>query len=187
MKDRIPITDRADADIVRGGGNRSRIDMRGQFNVECVGPDGSVKWRTSFRNLVTNAGEDDVLDKYFKASAYTAAHYVGLIDENAGSAAEGDTMASHAGWTEAQPYSETVRQTLTMGTVSGQSVDNSAAKASFSINTSDTVGGAFVTTDNTKGGSTGTLYSAGAFSGGNKSVGNGDTLNVTYTATAGGA
>lgn len=186
MKDRIPITDRADADIVRGSANRSRIDMRGQFDVECLGPDGRVKWRDSFRNLVTNAGEDDVLDKYFKGSAYTAAHYVGLTDATP-TTAETDTMASHTGWAEDQNYSETVRQTLTMGTVSGQSVDNSASKASFSINGTTTIGGAFVTDSNTKGGTTGVLYSVGAFTGGNKAVGNGDTLNVTYTATAGGA
>jgi hypothetical protein len=44
------------------------------------------------------------------------------------------------------------------------------------------VGGAFLTSDNTKGGTTGTLFSAADFSApGDRSVVNGDTLNVTYT------
>jgi len=52
----------------------------------------------------------------------------------------------------------------------------------FSINATTTVGGAFLTSDNTKGGTTGTLFSAADFqSPGDRSVVNGDTLNVTYT------
>lgn len=153
------------------------------YQVECFGPDGKLKWRDVFPNLVVNAGLDDALDKHLKGSAYTAAWYVGLTDGTP-TVAAADTMASHAGWVEVQTYSEAVRQTLTLGTVASQSVDNSASKASFSINGSATVGGAFVVTDNTKGGTSGTLYGAGAFTGGDKSVGNGDTLNVTVTATA---
>lgn len=93
-------------------------------------------------------------------------------------------MASHAGWTEIQDYSEGVRQTLTLGTVSSQSVSNSASKAVFSINGTATVGGAGICTNSTKGGTSGTLYGAGAFTGGNRSVISGDTLNVTITCTA---
>ena len=93
-------------------------------------------------------------------------------------------MSSHAGWTEVTAYSESVRQTLTLGTVSSQSVDNSASKAVYSINGTATVGGIFVTTDSTKSGTSGTLYGGGAFTGGDKSVGSGDTLNVTVTLTA---
>ena len=98
--------------------------------------------------------------------------------------AAADTMASHAGWTEVTAYSEAVRQTLTLGAVASQSVDNSASKAAFSINAdATTIGGAFITTDNTKGGTTGTLAGAAAFTGGNKAADNGDTLNVTVTLT----
>ena len=56
----------------------------------------------------------------------------------------------------------------------------------FSINSvvlpSGTIAGAFLTSNSTKGGSTGTLYSAGSFTTGNRTVLSGDTLNVTYTA-----
>ena len=45
-------------------------------------------------------------------------------------------------------------------------------------NATVTVGGAFLSTNSTKGGSTGTLYSVGHFSGGDKSLGSGDSLSV---------
>lgn len=153
------------------------------YQVECFGPDGKLKWRDVFPNLVVNVGLDDALDKHLKGSAYTASWFVGLTDGTP-TVAAADTMLSHAGWVEVTAYSETVRQTLTLGTVASQSVDNSASKAVYSINGTATVGGAFVTTDNVKAGTAGILYGAGAFTGGDKSVGSGDTLNVTVTATA---
>lgn len=58
-------------------------------------------------------------------------------------------------------------------------------KAVFTISSnSTTIGGAFVTTNNTKGGSTGTLYGGGAFSAGDKTIDDNDTLTVTVTLTA---
>jgi hypothetical protein len=173
----------ASADLVAGGDLALAPRMKTRYLVECRAPDGALKWRETIDNLVVNEGLDDLLDKYFKGSAYTAAHYVGLTDGTP-TVAAGDTMSSHAGWTEVQAYSEGSRQTFTPGTVASQSVDNSASKASFSINGTATVGGAFLTTNNTKGGTTGTLYGGGAFTGGDRSVANGDTLNVTVTATS---
>lgn len=165
-----------------------RIQLFNHYEVECIGPNGELKWKDDIYNLVTNAGLNDLLDKYLKGSSYTAAFYVGLVDGSTSpipSYAAGDTMASHAGWTEEQSYSESVRQTLTLGTVASQSVDNSASKASFSINAnSQVIAGAFIVTDNTKGGTSGILYGVGNFSGGNKNADNGDTLNVTCTLTA---
>ncbi|MCP5414353.1 MAG: hypothetical protein H6961_07065 [Chromatiaceae bacterium] len=159
------------------------ITLENHYIVECIGPDGKLKWTDEFDNLVTNEGLNDNLDKYLKGSTYTAAFYVGLTDGTP-TVNAADTMSSHAGWTEVTDYSESTREALVLGTVASQSVDNSASKASYSINATATVGGAFITTVNTKGGTTGTLYGVGAFSGGDKSVDNGDTLNVTVTCTA---
>ncbi len=153
-------------------------DARGRFYWERP-----VKWVEEFDNLVVDAGLNDSLDKHLKGSSYTAAWYVGLTGSSPTPAA-GDTMSSHAGWTEDQNYSNATRPTLTLGTVSGKSVDNSASKASFSINAGTTIGGAFVVSNSTKGGTTGVLYGVGAFTGGNRAVQNGDTLNVTVTCTA---
>lgn len=171
----------AAADVERGAVSAEGVGMKTRYEVECIGPDGELKWRDSFDNLVVNAGLNDLLDKYFKGSAYTAAHYVGL--KLAGSVVAGDTMASHAGWAESSAYSNATRPALTLGAVASQSVDNSASKASFNINATATIAGCFTATDSTKGGTTGILYGAGDFAAA-KAVSNGDTLNVTVTLTA---
>jgi hypothetical protein len=143
-----------------------------------------IKFQDHAWNLVVNTGLDDILDKYYKGSTYTAAHYCGLTDGTPSFAA-GDTMASHAGWAEVTAYDEAVRQTLTWGAVSGQSVDNSASKAVFTIDTNNTtIGGGFATTNSTKGGSTGTLVGGAAFTAGDKTLDDNDTLSVQVTATA---
>lgn len=148
-----------------------------RYRVECVGADGRVKWVEEFSNLVTTAGKNDLMTKYFKGSTYTAAWYLGL--KGTGSAAVGDTLASHAGWSEVNPYSGN-RPAITFGTASGGSLAASSA-VSYSITGSATVAGAFIATANT--GTSGTLYSAGDFAA-SRSVVNGDTLNVTPTVTA---
>src|SRR5581483_8720006 len=134
-----------------------------------------LKWKDSFKNLVTTVGINKVLDAAFKSGLTSPAWYVGL--KGTGTPASGDTMASHATWSEVTAYSNSNRPTWTPGSVAGGSVDNSAAKASFNINGTVSVYGAFMCTDNTIGGTAGTLYGVGDFSG-VRNVNNGDTLNV---------
>jgi len=155
-----------------------------RWRVEARDAQGRLKWIDEFDNLVVNVGLDDSLTQHLKGSAYTAAWYIGLTDGTP-TVAAADTMASHAGWVEVTAYDEAVRQTATFGTVSGQSVNNSASPAVFTISTNGTViGGAFLVTNSTKGGTTGTLYGAGAFSAGDKTLDDNDTLTVTVTCTA---
>jgi hypothetical protein len=94
-------------------------------------------------------------------------------------------MASHAGWTEVTAYSQATRPQAVFAaatTADPSVITNSASVAVFSINGTTTVGGAFLTSNNTKGGTTGILFSASDFtSPGDRAVVNGDTLNVTYT------
>lgn len=143
------------------------------YDVVCVGADGQEKWREQVRNLVTTEGKNEIIDKYFKGSSYTASWYLGL--KGTGSAAAGDTLASHSGWTEGTPYAGN-RPAVTWGTTSGGS--NTATTVSISINATATVAGAFLATVNS--GSSGKLYSASDFSA-SRSVASGDTLNVTPT------
>lgn len=170
--------------IMRPGVPLGQRGLSTRYEVICLGPDGREKWRDLFHNLVVNEGLDDSLDKHLEGSAYTAAWYVGLTAGTPTPAA-GDTMASHAGWTEVTAYTEGTRPAAVWGVVSGQSVDNSASTADFSINANGTViGGAFLVTSAVKGGAAGILYGIGAFSAGNKTLDSGDTLQVTVTATA---
>jgi len=135
--------------------------------------------------LVTTAGKNDLLTQYFKGSAYTAAWFIGLVDGGSTPTyAAGDTMASHAGWTENTSYSNSTRVAWTGGSASAGSIDNSGSPAAFNINATATIAGMFMVTNSTKSGATGTLYSEGNFTQGNRSVTSGDTLNCTATETA---
>src|SRR5690242_14266502 len=88
---------------------------RARYAVECIGENGTIKWRDLFCNLVVTGGKNDLLTQYFKGSAYTAAWYVGLID-NAGFTviAAGDTMGSHSGWAESTAYANAGRPALVL-------------------------------------------------------------------------
>jgi len=167
-----------------GGKIGASIKASTHWKFEAFDPQGRPKWAEEFDNLVVTAGLNHILDTEFKGSGYTAAWYVGLT-ATAPTFDAADTAASHGGWTEVTAYDEAARQALTLGTVSAGSVNNSASKAVFTISTDNTViGGGFLTTLNTKGGSTGTLYGGGAFTAADKSLDDGDTLSVTITLTA---
>lgn len=226
--------------------------METRYIVECRGGDGKLKWVESFCNRVVNSGLDDLLDKYFKGSAYTASHFVGLIGAGTGTVAINSgtagvtgtgtsftaadatndilivgaggagvdlattvlsqssgttiTLSANASATvsgaayalepraadvmnsksfnESTAYSNATRPALTLGAVAGQSVNNSANRAQFDINANGTrIFGAFVATNNTKGGTSGVLYGGGLFSA-SRLLNNGDLLFVTVTLTA---
>ncbi len=163
-----------------------KVKAGGVFTVQCHDKDGNLKWQAEKHNLVVNVGLKDMNDKYFLGSAYTAAWYIGLYGSGAtNNPAASDTMSSHAGWTEVTAYSQATRPAATFAaatTADPSVITNSASPSTFSINGTATVGGAFLTSNNTKGGTTGILFSASDFqSPGDRSVVSGDTLTVTYT------
>jgi hypothetical protein len=173
--------------LIKGGGRLTDgLNFPNRIKMKCVGQDGNLKWENECDNLVTNVGLQHILDILFvSATAQVDPWYVGLINDNSAAfdVQPADTMASHATWTEDQTYTEANRVTY-VDVRSGQSVDNSGTTADFSINGTTVIAGAFLTSDNTKGGTSGTLLCGGAFTAGERSVINGDTLQVTYTFTA---
>jgi len=165
--------------------SNEKVKAGGVFTVQCFDKDGNLKWVAENHNLVVNVGLKDMNDKYFSGSSYTAAWYLGLYGAAASNTpAAADTMSSHAGWTEVTDYSQSTRPQAVFGaatTADPSVISNTSSVAVFSINATTTVGGAFLTSDSTKGGTTGILFSAGDFqSPGDRSVVSGDTLNVTY-------
>lgn len=191
MQDKISFGDECDAAVVKGHGEA--IKLHGRYTIECVGADGEVKWTDVIENTVMTAGKNLALDTILAGSAYTVVGpYMGLISSTSYSAiSAADTMASHAGWLEAgnanAPTYTSPRKTCAFSAASSGSKALSAALA-FAITSTGTVKGCFVlygsgavtTIDNTSG----TLLSAGLFSGGDRAVTNGDTLNVSWSLAA---
>lgn len=140
-------------------------------------------WRDSCPNLVTTVGKNLLLDNGFSQNFVST--YMMLMSNASYTtgAAVGDTMASHGGWTESTAYSNSTRVVTAWSAAASGSKALSAALA-FNINGTDTIKGAGLTTVSTKGGTTGILYSMGLFTGGDQPVVNGNTLNVSYTASA---
>ena len=166
---------------------KEAANAQGIFTVKCFDADGNEKWATEFPNTVVNGGIQDMNTKYFTGSSYTATWYLGLITGPSGSVtiARGDTMGTHTGWTENTSYSQSTRPACSFGTASTANpsvISNASSAAAFSMNGSATISGAFLTSNNTKSGNTGTLFSAALFqSPGDRAVVSGDSLTITYT------
>ena len=180
-----------DAEVIRGGNMHEHAEAHGRFTFECYGPDGELKWTDTIENVVCTVGKNVMLDAALAGSAYTVVGpFLGLISSvsyGAGPVA-GDTMASHAGWTEAggtnAPTYTAPRKTCVWSAAASGSKALSAP-LSYAIQSAGTIKGAFLvygtgalaTIDNTAG----TLWSSGLFAGGDKLLGSGDTLNVNYS------
>lgn len=194
--DRFGMGDSVDASVTRNAGSTEQVDLAGHYTFTCYDKNGNVKWTDGFDNLTTNEGRANLLDSYF-ANTGGGAIVMGLMTNNAVPAsipAVTDTQASHPGWFEAgnanAPTYSGNRKTpsFSSATNANPSVLSTAAAVVFSMTGSGTVTGAFInvggsaTIDDT----TGTLFSAGNFTAGSKTVTSGDTINVTYTLSASG-
>lgn len=166
---------------------KDQIKAGGLYTIVCHGPDGQEKWRLQERhNLVVNAALQDMNNVYFRGTTQKPNWYLGLYGAGASNTPDPtDTAASHPGWTEVVPYSNATRVQATFAAATNADpsvLTNTASPAVFNINAPGTVGGAFLISDNTKGGTGGTLFSASDFAApGDRNVDSGDTLSVTYT------
>jgi len=174
------------ANVQKGNGTKEGLKGGGIFTVRCHDKEGNLKWQQKSHNLVVNVGLAYMNTTFFKGSGYTAAWYVGIYGPaSSNNPSSSDTMASHAGWTEVTAYTNATRPAATFGaatTADPSVIANSAAPAQFLVNASANVGGAFLTSGDLPGGSSGTLFSASDFAApGDRVVQNGDVLSVTYT------
>ncbi len=157
-------------------------------------------WEDRFRNTVVTEGKNAILTHFLKGSTYTASQVLGLIEDTGYTAISATNTAANItaaaggspanGWNEAQSSTCAARQTPSFGTASSGSL--AASATSHSTLATDTIKGAFLlcrstggtAPSTTVGNTSGALYSAGTFSGGDQAVSNGGTLQVTYTASA---
>ena len=158
----------------------------GLFEIKCHDKDGNLKWEAQSKNLVVNVGLQYMAGSALTSVTQITSWFLGLYGAGSSNTpAAGDTMSSHAGWTEVVAYSNATRVAATFATATTANpsvVTNSASPATFNINGTTTVGGAFLTSGSAKGGTAGTLFSAADFgSPGDRSVVSSDTLSVTYT------
>lgn len=192
--------DAAGVSVARLSQMREQAHAEGAYFIECWDKDGNLRWTDRIDNLVTTEGKNAALTHFLKGSSYTASQVLGLIEDTGYTAvAAGNTAANITavgggsptnGWNEAPVGTCAARGTPSFGTASGGSLATSAS-VSFSILATDTIKGAFllcrstagVAPTTTVGNTSGALYSAGLFTGGDRAVQNGDTLNVSYTAS----
>jgi hypothetical protein len=160
-----------------------KVPLSGKFHVQQV-RDGKVIHEFDVPNGVTDVGMNAILEAMFHSGAQITTWYIGLVDNAGFSAfAVGDTMSSHAGWSESSAYANGTRPQWTCGAAATRQISN-AVTVDFNMNVNaTTIKGLFIcggTGANTKGGATGTLWSAAAF-GSNVALNSGDVLKVTYT------
>jgi hypothetical protein len=192
MNDKLNANEQSSGQLVKMGMHAEKAEAHGIYHLECFDNEGNLKWRDTVENLVTTVGKNLALDTFLAGSGYTVVGpFMGLISSVSYSTiVAGDTMASHAGWTEAgatnAPTYTAPRKTAAWSAASAGSKALSAA-LSFTFTGAGTIKGCFLvfgtgavsTIDNTSG----TLYSAGLLSGGDKVVANTDVLNISYTAS----
>lgn len=180
------IGDICEAAVGRVATHDESIELKGTYEAVCHNKFGVLKWADVIGNLVTTVGKNFTMDTVL-GNAAGGAVVMGL--KGAGTAIVADTQASHSSWSEvglanAPTYSGTRKTPVFSAASAGAKTTSSAVV--FTMSGSGTVAGCFIniggsaTQDNT----TGTLFSAGDFTAGNKTVTSGDTLSVTYTATA---
>jgi len=184
--EKLKATDIVSSGLTCNTKSGENAEATGVFHMVCRDKDGNLKWEATSKNLVVNAGLQYMAGSALTSVTQITSWYIGLYGAAASNnPAAGDTMSSHAGWTEVVPYSNATRVAAVFATATTANpsvVTNSASPASFTINATSTVGGAFLTSGSAKSGTTGTLFSAADFgSPGDRSVVSGDTLAVTYT------
>jgi hypothetical protein len=170
--------------VARKTGFVEGMSAGGVFTTTCYDVNGNEKWVEIAPNLVVNVGLQSMNTQFFTGSAYTAAWYIGLVNGTSATTtfSGGDTLATHAGWTENSGYAGD-RKVCTFGVATladPSNINNSSSTASFTVTANSTIAGAFLA--NVATGTSGLLFSESDFqSPGDRTVVVGDVLVVTYS------
>ena len=163
----------------------SDFKIGGWLTFRAFDKDGSPLWeeKIAVKNGIPDAALTDALSVHLGGGTQKATWYIGLIDNAGfGSLAATDTSSSHAGWNESTNYNEASRQTIAFGAAAAKTIASSSS-CTFTITSSTTLKGAFVISNNTKGGATGILFATGAFAS-TQTIGAGQALRVDYSCSA---
>lgn len=162
-------------------GNSELIEIVRPLNInQCLNLLGKEKWSLLSNNITVDEGLNNILDVYFKSGSASANWYIGLKGTNETPAAGWDAAGIGEDFTESEIYSELVRQEWVTAAVSSKTITNSASPATFNIDDSGTIYGAFLVSNSTKGGTSGKMWCCSDFSVARPVV-NGDTLKIVYT------
>jgi len=193
LKDTLKAEASVGATAILGGGMSEQARAEGVYVVECFDKDGNLKWRDTIENTVMTEGKNVVLDQALAGSSYSVVGpYMGLISSvsysaiaatDVGTQINGTNAWKEAGGSNAPTYTGN-RKTCAWSSASAGAKALSAALA-FAITGTGTIKGCFIVfftgAVNTKDDAHGTLLSAGLFSGGDRAVLSGDTVNVSYS------
>lgn len=153
--------------------------VRGVYNGTII-RNGEVIDEFEETNLAVAQGLTSMLGVYFHADSQLTLWYLGLFEGNY-TPVDGVTSATIASAsTETTAYTSSTRPAYTPAAAASKAITNSANRASFTFNADKTIYGAFLISESTKSGTTGTLFSAARFTNA-KVVANGDELLLTYS------
>lgn len=180
MQDTTLLQERLNAAVMIPRSPADLLRACGRWRAQCRDKDGNLVWTRTIENLVTTQGLNALLDTLFDASGYTASWFAGLVSDSDFSAyAAGDTLASHAGWTEFTDYTGN-RKAITWGAAAAGVIASSSI-GTFTADDTGTVKGLFVTSAET--GTSGILFAEGNFDEGDAPVASGYVITCSYELT----
>lgn len=147
---------------------------------ECLDVHGNLKWRMREENIIPDVGRDYLLTAGLLGGSQLSSWYIGIY-ENARTPVVGDTMASllaDAGESTSYTTIANARLTLVPDALSAGVFSNAGSPAEFAFTAAKSINGGFITSNITRGSTSGTLLSAVRNSSA-KPVGIGEILRVT--------
>lgn len=189
MQDGSNASDAMHASMSGAADMQDGSQVMGSFHFECNDADGNLLWEETDHNLFTTAGKNALLSGAYNAAITLTGPFMGLLSSASFSAVSAaDTMASHAGWLEANatnaPNYSGARQTAVYPVASGGSV--ACAGLVYTFTQAGTVQGAFIVSGSgavsTNTSAAGTLMNVGTLTTAQPVI-IGNTLTITHGGT----